>query len=114
MKTVKFYGASDDLVEVEGIPGADEFWCDTTCAPFAYATFVVGGKVRVRAIYDGCWSFAVGQVDEDLELPAWPIRITQHADPSYSVLLEIDVPDDTSVMRVECAACEAAVGDTIG
>ena len=98
MKTASFYGASDDLIEIAGVPGADEF---NICKDGPYiATFNLGGKVRIHAFYDGCWSFAVGQVDEDIPLPDWPIRITQH-EKGYSTQLEIDVPDDTKVFLEE-------------
>lgn len=95
MKTAKFYGASDDLIEVEGIKGENEFTASAD-GPLA-ASFNLGGKMRVHAFYDGCWSFAVGQVDEDIPLPAWPVRITQHPETKYTVLLEIDVPDDVKL-----------------
>ncbi len=58
------------------------------------AAFNLGGKMRIHAIYDGCWSFAVGQVDEDIALPDWPIRIRSEG---YSAIVEIDVPDDVKV-----------------
>jgi hypothetical protein len=95
MQTAKFYGASDDLIEVEGVKGADEFTA-LADGPFA-AVFNLGGKMRVYAIYDGCWMFAVGQVDEDIPLPNWPVRIKQHPETKYTVLLEIDVPDDVKL-----------------
>lgn len=98
---IKISGGSDDLVEVEGCEGADEFnvygpgelvWrADLTTAAEA---------LRVYAIYDGNWSFAVGQADEDLPLPSWPVRITQHPDIAYSVLLEIDAPDGARLTNV--------------
>ena len=65
------------------------------------ARFVVGGLMRVRALYDGCWSFAVGQIDEDFPLPDWPIRIRQSDRVVYSVLLEVDLPDDRAVVTRE-------------
>lgn len=102
MTTIKIYGASDDLVEVEGCKGADEFnsyergplmWRGELLGP-------TGNPMRIHAIFEGCWSFAVGQCDEELPMPDWPIRITQHDDPRYSVLLEIDAPEGTELVNV--------------
>lgn len=112
MKTLRMYGASDDLIEASGVAGAieasgvagaDEFgaWCSGEIA----ATFVLGGRMRIHALYTkvGCWGFAISQVDEDVQLPDWPIRISQYNDgirPSgYSTLLEIDVPDDATLIK---------------
>lgn len=95
---MKMYGASDDLIEVEGIPGSDEFEADGG-NDLLMGSFVVGGVIRVRAIYDGCWSFSVGQVDEDVPLPEWPISLGQHPECDYSALLEIEVPDHTTIVR---------------
>lgn len=102
MKTFTIYGASDDLIEIGGVPGADEFYAQQLRGCPVMGSFVLGGKMRVRAIYDGCWSFAVGQVDEDIPLPEWPIRVSQH-ERGYSTLLEIDVPDDVGIFREEGA-----------
>lgn len=93
MQTAIFYGASDDLIEIEGVKGADEFGPSTDRQPYM-ASFNLSGKMRVHVIYDGCWSFAIGLVNEGIPLPDWPVRITQHDDPFYSMHLEIDVPDD--------------------
>ena len=97
MKTAKFYGASDDLIEVEGVKGADEF--NVVAAGPHIASFNLGGKMRIHALYDGCWSFAVSQVDEEIPLPDWPIRISQSKDSKYSTCLEVDVPDDVKLFQ---------------
>lgn len=103
MLTAVFYGASDDLVEVEGVKGSDEFACgwhpSNHRGPGVVAQFNLGGRLRVFAIYDGCWSFAAAQVDEEIPLPEWPIRVRQSTDTPYSTRLEIDVPDDVKVFR---------------
>jgi hypothetical protein len=96
MQTAAFYGSSDDLIEVEGVKGGDEFGAYSG-AGILHGMFNVGGKMRVYAIYDGCWMFAVGQVAEDIALPDWPVRIKQQHE--YSTRLEIDVPDDVMVFR---------------
>lgn len=103
MPTAVFYGASDDLVEVEGIPGADEFDAYESELDTINAIFDVGGEVCVLAIYtgNGVWAFGVAQVDDENSLPDWPIRIVQSPDVPYSVRLEIDVPDGVAVRRLQ-------------
>ena len=115
MKTIRMYGASDDLVEVEGTDSA----IDRTAAPdnsenvagpggqggefnvtSEEATFIIGGQVRVFSVYDGTWSFAVGMVDEDTPLP-WPVRVQACPEVAYSVEVLIEVPNDrASIVRV--------------
>ena len=96
MKVCTIYGSSDDLIEIGGVEGAGEF--NIISDDLCIASFVLGNKMRIRALYDGCWSFAVGQVDEDIELPEWPVKISQ-AENGYSTLLEIKVPDDVKIRR---------------
>ncbi len=97
MKTLKIYGASDDLVEMDGIAGADEFNCYKDES--LLATFVLKAdneRLRIHAIYDGSWCFALGQVEEDDPMPPWPVRRTWSG---YSEHVEIDVPDHARVDR---------------
>lgn len=93
-ETVTFYGASDDLVEVTGIDGADEFCSDEI-------TFIVvspdGDRIRVDATYDGLWGFRLLQVEEEDVVPSWPVRFTP-SPTSHSIQLEIDVPVGTTLM----------------
>jgi hypothetical protein len=108
---ITIYGASDDLVEVDGCEGADEFgaygskanevnWHGDLVAPGTGAA----EQMRVTAIYDGCWHFAIGQVDEDVPLPPWGTGIGQHPEVSYSALLSIDAPAGTRLTNIWPAA----------
>lgn len=103
---ITIYGASDDLVEVSGCEGANEFnadrWQGDLIAP--------GGteQMRVHCWYDddGCWQVGVGQVLEDVQLPAWPVTITQAPamnpdNPGYSALLSVDAPEGTRLENVK-------------
>lgn len=108
---ITIYGTSDDLVEVGGCEGADEFsvddedrWQGDLVAP--------GGaeQMRVHCWYDrdGCWQVGLGQVLDDVQLPAWPVTITQApamhpANPGYSALLSIDAPAGTRLENVRPA-----------
>lgn len=95
MKTVKFYGSSDDLVEVEGTaPGCDEF----NVGGAEYANFHIAGlAIRVEYAGNGCWSILVGQIDEDT--PVTAKNITLVAD-GYTMVLDMEVPDDAYVSKV--------------
>ena len=100
MQKAQFYGSSDDLIEISGVKGGDEYTIssDETNGK-TITSFNLGGQMRIHVIYDGCWSFAVGQVDEDIKLPDWPIRISQSKENGYSTCLEIDVPDNVKVFQ---------------
>jgi hypothetical protein len=98
---IRIYGASDDLIEVEGCENADEFnsyekgpavWRGDLRAPN-------GEVMRAHAVFDGCWSVALGQADEE-PMPTWPISIQQHRSITYSVMAEIDAPDGTVLENV--------------
>lgn len=99
MQSAIFEGASDDLIEIEGVKGGDEFSAWTKDDEGVAGVFTLGGKMRIRAIYDGCWSFSVGQVDEEIPLPPWPVRVEQSPRTPYSVRLVVEVPDDVKVFR---------------
>lgn len=102
MKTLKVYGASDDLIEVDGFV-RDEFgsYADT---PYRGKLLVRDGSemVAIHAIYSLTWAFAVTNEEDDEKLPDWPIRRTFGKDVSYSETLEIDVPDNATVEWQGC------------
>lgn len=106
MQTVTFYGASDDLIEVNGIEGADEFNVIGEDRSIYVATFeVVAGAegVLVHALYDGTWSFAPARDfdgDEKQPMPAWPMRVGQSEEVPYSTKLSIEVPDGAAVRLI--------------
>jgi hypothetical protein len=101
---IRISGGSDDIIVVEGCDGANEFnsyqsgpimWRGNLIAP--------GGTdiMRIHAVLaDGCWSFALGQANEDLPFPEWPVKVRQHTHSDYSVLLEIDAPVGTRLDNI--------------
>lgn len=101
---IEFYGSSDDNVcwRVNGghkIKGGreDAVGCYQSGRDLHHCTMVVstiGGTngLKVHAIFDGCWSFAVGQVEEDCRLPDWSLRIDQEH--GYSTRLVINTGDE--------------------
>jgi len=101
---ITIYGASDDLVEVAGCEGADEFSSDRWSADLIAPD---GSEMTVHCWYGlgGCWQAGAGQVDEDHQLPAWPVTITQAPamnpdNPGYSALLTIDAPEGTRLANI--------------
>lgn len=95
---LKIYGASDDLVEVDGpMPACDEYGDGVTV--------VVGEHDKTRLVVfvdftqDG-WKFSIhldgAELDDDSAVLPWPINLTV-SDQGYSPELQIDCPDDTRV-----------------
>ena len=97
---ITIYGASDDLVEVDGCEGAGEFGTD-----HLVANLIGPGateQLHVTCWYDdnGTWQVSVGQVSEDVPLAPWPLRIRQGVEGTesdYSAVLEIDAPAGTRI-----------------
>lgn len=101
-RTLKFYGVSDDLFEVEGHrKGEPDEISPSQCVKVANDH---GGLV-VSAHYApgnaGCWAIGISQLDEDEPLPDWPMTFTT-GKPSrgYSVVLNIEVPDSVEMSIV--------------
>ena len=101
---IRIYGASDDLIEVEGCKGADEFnsyergplmWSGELRAPN-------GDAMRAHALFDGygCWSVALGQAGDDRPFPEWPVKLRQCTHVDYSTMVEIDAPDGTVLENI--------------
>lgn len=103
MRTLKFYGCSDDLFEIEGTKAGepDEIGCFEKPA----AVNVVYGEagVRVWAVYargeTGTWMIGIEPLDEDIPVPDWPIRMGL-SDGGYSTEIAMDVPDGATVSQV--------------
>lgn len=97
---LKIYGASDDLIEVEG-DIREEFYAKKVGEHVDGLTLtlsriingaVEGLDVHVRYERGGVWSVGVSQLDEDVDLPDWGIRLSSNA---YTSILELDrIPED--------------------
>lgn len=99
---MKIYGASDDLVEIEGGPeGDDEINVIDKDVRFTIGSDVHGGIVVVMSyapddLEDGCWQARLAPIAEDVPCP-WPVRVDAKG---YSAVVQIDCPRDVQ-MRVE-------------
>lgn len=105
MKTVRIYGASDDLIEADGVEGADEF-NPTSHGDGPYkATLAIEASpfaLHIHALYgpEAVWSFAPSTADDGVPLPPWPIRIGPSEDCGYSTQIEVDVPDHATMRQL--------------
>lgn len=100
MKKVTIYGASDDCIEIDGCKGADEFYANAgdVAGCFDFVSQSTMGRMRVYAIYDGCWHFSFGQGEEGDTDPQWLITTTWE---EYTAKHIMEVPDDTICSRVK-------------
>jgi hypothetical protein len=103
---ITIYGASDDLVEVAGCEGADEFYVASVLLDGQvcwHGDLVAPGgteQMRVSAFYDGCWHIALGQTDESVPMAAWGNGTGQAPDCDYSAMASIDAPEGTRLTNV--------------
>ncbi len=101
LHTVQIYGASDDLIEVEGdAPGCDEYPADdSACGSFLLVGQVDGklaqAHVTARYLADGVWSIEVVQNGEGVKLLPCVI---DSADDGYTAIACFD--DVQTVTRV--------------
>lgn len=103
MKTGRFYGGSDDLFEAAGA-FREEMGCYDTPGVFrldspAEGRLFVVGHYAPAGTDAATWCIGVQQVDEGDPIPPWPIRMTRGEVP-YSIVLEIDLPDDAVLTSV--------------
>lgn len=98
-KELKFYGASDDLLECEGAI-TEEIGCYNE--PGIYHLKSAKGELQVVGYYldSGLWSIGISQVAENTPLPAWPVTYVMH-ERAYSAQFTITVPDDTILVLPE-------------
>lgn len=98
MSKVTIYGASDDLVEVEGdIRGADEYNTDKLRAVIMGSD---GRELGVDVEFgtgEADWTIKVYNIYEPF--PDWPIRFTKRVDRGDDPAVEIEVPEK-SIFRV--------------
>jgi hypothetical protein len=102
---IEIYGSSDDIISLR-VNGKDkdEFGGYISGKGVYSRSLLVSSigsaqAVRVHAIYDGCWSFAIGQVDEDRRLPDWSFAIGQEH--SYSTCVTIDTGAEMATVKPE-------------
>lgn len=110
MRTITFEGGSDDLVEIGGAPGGDEFNVNPK-GELGYAgTWRVeaGGDVLlVHAFYDGTWWFAAGASFDELGDGGENPGVAHRHHPVGSWLPLLGVPDDRGAGQRDGGAGDA-------
>lgn len=100
MTELRIYGASDDLIELEG---AIEEELNVYDEHHFTLTAPDGQQITIIGLYlpNGTWAFApaITGDDDDGSLPDWNITIRQgnpdFGEPAYTTVLVLDVPDGT-------------------
>lgn len=95
MRKIKFYGASDDLMEISGgNPGEpDEFVIKDgeIGSVDIHHGDDAGLTVIAKYMDNGTWMIGIHQLSEDIPIPEWPMEWTSL---DYSAVLEIMIPED--------------------
>ena len=119
------YGSADDLVVVEGCPGAGAFFAPAGRPDqIAWRGDLVGpdgDQLRVHLFYDGCWHAGIGQVRPYVPLPPWSVRLTSggapvtngqtrtaRLNPGHSGALLIDAPAATRLTNIRSLPARAS------
>jgi hypothetical protein len=108
---IEIQGRSDDTIGAYGLP-ADAYANDDggeamddrdTCgnndppSTFDIISDVTRERCRVTCIYNGCWSFAVGLVDEDDDAPLF-LETARLRRREHGIDVLLDVPEGTRVV----------------
>lgn len=111
MRTLKFYGCSDDLIEIEGTTGNEPD--ETTGDPGIFKVSWTNAIGEAEGLYvqvqyspenvGVCWMVGVMPLDEDIPFPDWKMDWRTYSN-GYSTELELSVPDGVIVEQVAPAA----------
>ena len=108
MKKLRFEGYSDDVFgeEETGIT-IDSYRSDSPLC-FLLESKEENSKLVISGSYSpylttghGCWNLSVCQAEEDYPIPDWNIRIKQSAETKYTPAILLDVPDDTTIKKLD-------------
>jgi hypothetical protein len=100
MKPIAFYGASDDLIEVEGsFPGCDEYNAED-------GLFQIAGLLVSMAYGErGCWVIGTSKISENVPVLATNLRLSapdrDNGEPGYTMRLDMEVPAGSYVTKVD-------------
>ena len=101
-RTLKFYGASDDLFEIEGYVNGEPDEISPECCVLVandHAGLIVSAHYSPGG--NGCWAIGISQRDEDEPLPDWPMTwTTGRPSRGYSVVLTIETPDSAVMSKI--------------
>lgn len=97
--SLTIYGASDDLIEVEGSI-REEFQCYSGNGEIIVTAADGALRVFLRLEENGCWSAGIGQIDEGARIP-WAVAFARPDHTAYTVAITIDCPADAQIHMVE-------------
>lgn len=105
MKTITFYGYSDDNVVFEdSANGTDEVsaWGRNDAVHRGYFDISAeGSTIEVHVVYAGSWAFAICPQDDDYDnMPLWLVKREFGTRVSYSETLTIEMPDSAKITWV--------------
>ena len=93
-RILKFWGASDDLFEIEGSAKGEPNEVDERDVIRVYDRQGNGLQVVANYIDPGVWAIGIAPLDEDQAIPAWPMTWRLEASRQYSAQLTLEAPDD--------------------
>lgn len=96
-RTLKFWGASDDLFEIEGSRGGEPSEVDERDVVRVCDKMGNGLQVVANYIDPGVWSIGVAPLNEDQPIPAWPMSWRLEESRRYSAELTIEAPGDVKL-----------------
>lgn len=103
-RSVSFQGASDDCIEIDGCPGADEFYVNRhDFGLFKLSSEEEEAQLVVRVAYEGSngvWSVGFMPVEEGVAVPPWPIRWGLPMN-DYTACVEVVCPTDVTLERID-------------
>jgi len=95
MITMAFYGNSDNLVYAGELEVEDEY----TVSSVRAKVFTLGDVLQVTVKYNkGLWETNAIMAEEGMDIP-FPMRLSQES--TFSMRLEVDVPDDTVLIDLD-------------
>jgi hypothetical protein len=108
MKTLRFYGQSDDAFLCDGdIRESAECWGregvfllkSKSRTQGKASRLVVSGRYAPQSTGTRCWIVGIANGGEGLPLPNWPMRF--EAGHGYSPALVVTAPDDVTVTAID-------------
>ena len=108
MKTLRFYGQSDDAFLCDGdIRESAECWGregvfllkSKSRTQGKASRLVVSGRYAPQSTGTRCWIVGIANGGEGMPLPNWPMRFEQGHD--YSPALVVTAPDDVTVTVID-------------
>lgn len=100
MRTLKFYGASDDLFEIEGTVGNEPDERGPGTVEVVDEETGEGLLVTASYVLRGCWTIGITPLDEDVNIPDWNYKISLGGR-GYTTELTMDVPDSVVVKNLQ-------------